>query len=218
MTLQIDLFYSMRSPYSYILTRRIDALARDYDVDVSVRPVYALAVRDPDFFKQINPMWVRYLVMDTKRVAERHGVPFGWPKPDPIVQDLETQSIAADQPYIYRLTRMCAAAAERGKGLPFIYNVSGLIFGGTVDGWDQGDHLARAVAAAGLDLAELDAAIEADADHFEAIIDQNQIAQKDAGHWGTPLMVFNGEPFFGQDRFDDFKWRLEQNGLQRHAV
>ena len=28
-------------------------------------------------------------------------------------------------------------------------------------------------------------------------------------------MVVEGEPFFGQDRFDQFKWRLEQKGLAR---
>jgi 2-hydroxychromene-2-carboxylate isomerase len=25
--------------------------------------------------------------------------------------------------------------------------------------------------------------------------------------------VFDGEPFFGQDRFDQLVWRLRQNGL-----
>ena len=217
MTLQFDLFYSMRSPYSYIATGRIAALVRDYDIAVAVRPVYALAVRDPNFFKSINPMWLRYLVMDTQRSAARHGIPFGRPRPDPIVQDMETRTIAEDQPYIHRLTRMAAAAAERGRGLEMIVTVSALIFGGTVDGWDHGDHLAEAVAKAGLDLAELDAAIEADPDRYEAIIDVNQDAQKEAGHWGTPLMVFKGEPFFGQDRIDDFIWRLEQQGLERRA-
>jgi hypothetical protein len=28
------------------------------------------------------------------------------------------------------------------------------------------------------------------------------------------MIVFNSEPFFGQDRFDQFKWRLGQQGLQ----
>jgi hypothetical protein len=28
-------------------------------------------------------------------------------------------------------------------------------------------------------------------------------------------MVINGEPFFGGDRFDQFLWRLEQNGLTK---
>ena len=34
-------------------------------------------------------------------------------------------------------------------------------------------------------------------------------------HYGVPMMAFGGEPFFGQDRFDQFKWRLEQHGLKR---
>jgi hypothetical protein len=33
----------------------------------------------------------------------------------------------------------------------------------------------------------------------------------------VPLMAFNAEPFFGQDRFDLLKWRMERNGLSpRH--
>ena len=32
--------------------------------------------------------------------------------------------------------------------------------------------------------------------------------------YGVPLMVFEGEPFFGQDRFDQLKWRMTQKGLQ----
>ena len=35
-----------------------------------------------------------------------------------------------------------------------------------------------------------------------------------AGHWGVPTMVFDGEPFFGQDRLDLLVWRMRQAGLQ----
>jgi len=28
-----------------------------------------------------------------------------------------------------------------------------------------------------------------------------------------PMIAFNNEPFFGQDRMDTFRWRLEQQGL-----
>jgi 2-hydroxychromene-2-carboxylate isomerase len=73
------------------------------------------------------------------------------------------------------------------------------------------------VARSGLDLAELDRAIEANADRYEAAIAANEAAHKNAGHWGVPLMVFEGEPFFGQDRFEIFKWRMGQRGLQRRA-
>jgi 2-hydroxychromene-2-carboxylate isomerase len=32
----------------------------------------------------------------------------------------------------------------------------------------------------------------------------------------VPMMVFGGEPFFGQDRIDQLVWRLKQAGL--HAL
>jgi 2-hydroxychromene-2-carboxylate isomerase len=44
---------------------------------------------------------------------------------------------------------------------------------------------------------------------------ENEAAQKRAGHWGVPLMVFESEPFFGQDRFDVLKWRMSQRGLTK---
>ena len=43
----------------------------------------------------------------------------------------------------------------------------------------------------------------------------NQDAQREGGHYGVPLMVFDNEPFFGQDRFDQLIWRMQQNGLTR---
>ena len=214
-TLAIDFYISMRSPYSYLVTPRLARLTETYDVEITARPVYAIAARDPDWFKRINPLWLPYFVMDTQRTAEFLGVPFGLPRPDPIVQDLKTGAIAADQPYIRGLTRLAAAAGERGRSFPLVREVSALIFDGTVDGWNEGDHLKKAVARAGLDLDELNAAIAADPDHYDAIIAANQDAQKAVGHWGTPLMVFKGEPFFGQDRFEMLQWRLEQNGLTR---
>lgn len=103
-------------------------------------------------------------------------------------------------------------AQRRGKGLDLAAAVSPLIMGGT-DHWDQGDHLAEAVASAGLDLAELDAAISG-GDHL-AEIEQNQQTLDAAGHWGVPTMVVRNEPFFGQDRIDTLRWRLDQYGLKK---
>lgn len=212
MSFALDVFWSFRSPYSYLATPRLVELQRQYDLDITVRPVYPIALRIPGFFKKVNPLWPPYLLRDCTRIAEMNGVPFAWPQPDPIVQDMATLEVAAEQPYIYRLTRLGVAAQERGRGLPFIDEVSRLIFGG-VKGWHEGDQLARATARAGLELAELDAAIEADPQGFDAKIEQNEKAQRAAGHWGVPLMVFRGEPFFGQDRLDVLLWRMKNAGL-----
>lgn len=217
MTLSIDLFWSFRSPYSYLATGRLVALANDHDLDLAVRPVLPLAVRDPAFFERVNPLWPPYLLRDTRRIADRLGIDYGWPRPDPVVMDPVTRRHPAEQPYIHRLTRLGVAAAERGRGLPFIDEVSRVIFGGKVEGWHQGAHLAEAAARAGLDLAELDRAIEAEPGRYVAAIERNQEDLRAAGHWGVPTMVFRGEPFFGQDRIDDLVWRLEQHGLARRT-
>ena len=213
MSLEVDVFWSFRSPYSYLATGRLVRLARDREVDLHIRPVLPIAIRTPDFFDQVNPLWPPYLLRDTARIAECEGLPYGWPRPDPVVQDFATRTIPKEQPYIHRLTRLGIEAAARGKGLPFIDEVSQIIFGGQVDGWDQGSHLADATQRAGLDLVEMEAAIAEDPAARDAAIDRNQEALQVAGHWGVPTMVFEGEPFFGQDRLDLLVWRMEQKGL-----
>jgi 2-hydroxychromene-2-carboxylate isomerase len=211
MTLTVEVFWSFRSPYSYLATSRLVEIARRFTVDLRVRPVLPIAIRTPAFFEQQNPLWVPYLLRDTFRLAEHLGIPYGWPQPDPVVQEFPSRQIAAEQPYIHRLTRLGVEAGRRGRGLAFVDEVSRVIWGG-VAGWHDGTHLADAARRAGLDLAALDAAIAEPADH-DATIAANQEALQAAGHWGVPTMVFAGEPFFGQDRIDLLLWRLRQHGL-----
>jgi 2-hydroxychromene-2-carboxylate isomerase len=212
-TLAADLFWSFRSPYSYLATRRYRALADEYDLAINLRPVYPLAIRQPDFFEKNHPNWLGYTFRDFVRVAQYLGIPVAPPRPDPIVQDVATRAIAADQPYIFRLTRLGQAAARRGASLAFADEASRLIWGGT-ENWHQGDHLAGAAGRAGLDFAELEAEAAADAEALDAEIAENQQALEAAGHWGVPTFVFDGEPFFGQDRIDIALWRMQQAGLE----
>jgi 2-hydroxychromene-2-carboxylate isomerase len=213
--LVVDVFWSFRSPYSYLATPRLVRLAAEYLVDVRVRVVLPIAVRDPEFFARVNPLWPPYLLRDTMRIAEHEGIPYRWPNPDPIVQDFVTRRIAADQPYIHRLTRLGVEAARCGRGLPFVEQVSRIIWDGTVDGWHEGRHLADATKRAGLDMDALEAAVATDPTERDAEIRANEDALAAAGHWGVPTMVFEGEPFFGQDRIELLVWRLRQHGLTR---
>lgn len=215
-TLSIDVFWSFRSPYSYLATGRLVALHARYALDVNVRPVLPIAVRTPEFFKRVNPLFPAYLVRDVLRLGEFHGIPIRWPRPDPVVMNPD-RSYPSEQPYIHRLTRLGVAAAERGRGLPFLDEVSKIIWDGSVDGWHEGAHLSDATRRAGLDLAELDEAIEKKPQHFIDTIDRNQAALEAAGHWGVPTMVFEAEPFFGQDRLDLLLWRLKSAGLEERA-
>jgi len=213
MDASVDLFWSFRSPYSYIAVPGAIRLEKDFRVKVRFRPVLPLAVREPSFFSPDNLKRAKYIRVDFPRRAEMLGMPHQWPNPDPVVQDMTTYKIAEEQPYIFRLTYLGVEAERCGKGLPFAHEVSRLIFGGT-RGWDEGSLLAEAAGRAGLDLAAMDKAIAEPALHRVAV-DESQEALARSGHWGVPTFVFEGEPFFGEDRIDTLRWRLGKKGLQR---
>lgn len=213
MTHTVDLYWSFRSPYSYIVVPKLLELERDWDAKVQVKPVLPIAVRQPDFFAQADPLWFSYLMRDCIRSAEFAGMTLRWPRPDPVVMDFATRTYPKEQPYIHRLTRLGQLASERGHGLALLRAVSHLIWSGEVDGWHEGDHLAGALAAIGLDLAEMDAVQAAEAERLDAAIKQNEADQRLGGHYGVPLMVYDGEPFFGQDRYDQLVWRMQQKGM-----
>jgi 2-hydroxychromene-2-carboxylate isomerase len=205
----VDMYWSFRSPYSYLATAEARELPEDFSIEFRFRPVLPLAVRDPEFFSPDNVKRAKYIMIDWVRRAQELGMAAHWPSPDPIVQDLSTFTIAAEQPLIYRLTYLGIEAQQRGSGIQFAYEVSHLLFGGTKN-WNEGEHLAEAAERAGLDLAEMDAAIARPEAH-QQILEQNQQDLQQSGHWGVPTFVFDGEPFFGQDRISTLRWRLAQH-------
>ncbi|HEY1154011.1 MAG TPA: DsbA family protein [Pseudolabrys sp.] len=217
MTLSVDLFWSFRSPYSYLALAKTLKLVVEYDVSVKLRPVYPLAVRVPGFFKRADPRFAMYVVLDSRRVAEHEGIPFRFPQPDPIVQDMATLEVAQEQPYIHRLTRLGAAAQLEDRALQFVGAIAPVLWDGSVKNWHEGDHLAKAASAAGFDLAAMDAAIAADPARYEQVITANEKDHATSGHWGVPTFVFEKEPFFGQDRIDLLIWRMQRKGLTRRA-
>jgi 2-hydroxychromene-2-carboxylate isomerase len=217
MALSVDLYFSFRSPFSYLALPKVLKLVAEYDFNVNLRPVYPLAIRVPGFFKRTNPQFAPYVALDSSRVAKRENIPFRFPRPDPIVQDMTTLEVAEHQPYIHRLTRLGAAAQLQGRALAFTYAIARVLWDGTVSGWNEGDHLARAAADAGFDLGAMDAAVSADPDRYEQVIAGNEKAHAASGHWGVPTFVFENEPFFGQDRIDLLIWRMQSKGLARRT-
>ncbi|MBL4690665.1 MAG: DsbA family protein [Rhodospirillales bacterium] len=211
MAFSIDLFWSFRSPYCYLALDRLLALAENQDVEINVRPVYPIAVRTPDFFNTINPLYRSYHTLDSHRVAESLGLAFRRPIPDPI--QMNDGIPDPEQPFIFSLTRLGQAAVMAGKGLEFLDQVSRILWDGSIDGWDQGAHLADAMTRAGLDAEKLESDVAAEPQTFDAAIEENQAAHLAAGHWGVPLMVLDDEPFYGQDRIDLLIRRMRQKGL-----
>jgi len=212
MTAQIDVFWSFRSPYSYLATPDLLRLREDYAVELHLRTVLPIAVRSKDTLFSGNRKPINYIIIDALRRAEFLGMKIGLPSPDPIVQDMQTLQVAEDQPFIYRLSGLGVEAERQGKGIDLAYHVSHLIWA-EEPGWDQGDRLADAVAKAGLDLTQMEAALTGY--DVRAELDANHAALEAVGHWGVPTLAFEGEPFFGQDRIETLRWRLDKAGVPR---
>lgn len=212
----IEVYWSFRSPYSYLATPGMVAIKSDYAVDLRFRPVLPIAVRSPDFFNPENLKRGRYIMQDWPRQARFLGLSDQWPSPDPIVQDMKTFKIAPDQPYIYRLTHLGIEAQRRGRGIEFAAEVSALLFSG-VRGWDQDSHLTDATSRAGLDLADMEATIAQAGDSHAQEVEANHEALATASHWGVPTFVFDGQPYFGQDRIATLRWQLDNAGLNKPA-
>lgn len=213
-TLDIDLYWSVRSPYSYMATPRLFALHEKTNAKIRVRVVYPHAVRAREFHAARGPLWISYFKIDIVRTASYLGLPIAWPRPDPVETDPETGEAASEQPRLEHLSRLVEAAEARSAGIAYIHALTGLLWSPETEDWTAGDQLATVARQAGLDPDELERAATDEAAHFDARIEENHRAEEAAGHWGVPLMVFRGEPFFGQDRIGQLVWRLRQHGLE----
>jgi len=219
--LEVDVFWSMRSPYCYISLDRILDMREKYDLKMNFRPVYPIAIRDTAFFTGISKYMgyrVPYQGIDTLRSAQFSNVPYAYPDPDPVIQEPDFGPVKPfkDQVLIQKLTRTAVAAAQTDKGWEYLNQVSRMMWNGTVRGWDQGTHLRDAIERAGIDAdALIDEVMNKNPKKYDDLIEANQALQKKnlAGHTGVPLFTFNDEPFFGQDRIDQLVWRLKQFGL-----
>jgi len=211
---KLDIFWSFRSPYSYLAINRLADIVGDFDIPYEFRFVRPLAMREPTFFERNRPQWMPYLFKDVMRESARLGVPFAPPRPDPISMNMGTGKVDAEQPLMDRLMGLGIAAEETQKrGLEFARAVSKRVWGGT-ENWHEGEHFSQAAEEAGLSLVALETFARENPDKVADAIKKNEEAQM-AQHWGVPLMVLDEEPFFGQDRLDSLIWRLEQKNLRK---
>ena len=70
---QIEMWFSYRSPYSYLALEQIEAVVAPYGLPLVLRPVLPMVQRGA----QLPPVKRAYLLHDAKREADRLGIPFG---------------------------------------------------------------------------------------------------------------------------------------------
>ena len=212
--MKIDLYFSYRSPYSFLILPRILELKEKYEIDINFKIVYPLAIRKPEFFDKKGLPYFLALSLDANKKARRLGMSFTTKlKPDPIVQNTVTGKIAKNQPYIFDICHLGQMAEIKGVGIEFAFEVSSLIFGG-VENWNSDENLSNAAKKVGLDLMQLRESVTVHEDKIIEQIKQNQVDQLNAGHHGVPLTVIGDKYFFGQDQFEKIMETLEENGLK----
>lgn len=203
---RIEVYYSLQSDYCYFLLDRLLWLRRQ-GAEVVIRPVLGGVLRIPERYRDRDVTEQCYFKTDTARTAAFLGLPYVYPDPSPISFVPGSLWVAEQkQPLNERLYRLFVGSVRATRGLEFLDHVGRMLWDGTTPGWDQGDHLENAIARAGLDMDEV--LHENEWPGVETELQQNANDILAAGHWGVPLVVVDGEPFYGQDRFDQLIWRL----------
>ena len=213
--MKIDLYFSYRSPYSYLILPRMLKLKEKYDIEINFKVVYPIAIRMPEWFEGKNFFTFFFFKMiDMRLQAKKLGIPFTSKlKPDPIRQNIMTGKISSHQPYIFDICHLGQMAQIKGVGMEFAFEVSSLIFGG-VENWNTDENLSGAAKKVGLDLNQLRESVSVHEEEIIGQIKQNQVDQLNAGHHGVPLTVIGDKHFFGQDQFDKIMETLKENGLK----
>ncbi|MEC8177095.1 MAG: DsbA family protein [Pseudomonadota bacterium] len=184
--LTLEYYPSIRSPYSYVSMPETLDLPSHYPVDLVVRPVLPMVMRG----LPVPAVKRRYILLDTKREADRVGVPFGHifdPVGDPV----------------RRCYSLFAMADEVGKGGELLLAFCKMAWSEGIDvGSDQGIKIV--VERAGLDWAAASEVI--DNTDWEGPIEENRLQMMASGLWGVPsyrLLDDKGQEVFscwGRDR------------------
>lgn len=208
MTTKISFFASFTSPYCYFALDRLNDLARDFQIAIDLRPVRPGIFRLADSFESRSTMEQSYFELDIFRTAHFLDLPFGTPDPYPVDTKGSSVYCAADiQTQIWRLYNLVGQVADAEEKLALYDNLMRRIWSGEPN-WDSRACLEECVAAVGLDTGLVARALPEILPDVASDLDSNETAFAQAGHWGVPTFAFDGEPFYGQDRLDQLRWRV----------
>lgn len=203
-SLTLEVYPSLRSPYTSIIFDRALQLAQDTGVKLVVRPVLPMVMRGVP----ATPEKGMYIFSDVKREAQEAGVPFGNIY-DPIGEPVR------------RCYSLYPWACQKGKGNELLSSFLRAAFAqGVNTNCDRG--FRGVVEAAGLDWGEAQQHL-GDSD-WEGVVEQNREILYDSGLWGLPsfrLLNERGEQLlalWGQDRLWLFAREIQRQLDRRQAM
>jgi len=188
----IDFYFDFSSPYGYLASRRIDALAAAHGREVNWRPILlgvAFKATGAAPLPQL-PLKGPYSMRDFLRSARFHGIPYRQPTTFPV------STIAGARAFYWLQARDRAKAVEFARAL---YNA---YFTEDVD-ISRPENVLSVAARCSVDAAALGTALNDPAlkDKTKTEVD----AAVARGVFGSPYIVVDGEPFWGMDRLDQIE-------------
>lgn len=185
----IDFFFEFASPYGYIASFRIDAIAAAHGREVVWRPIMlGAALKLTGSQPNVNaPLKGDYLKRDVPRLARLLDLPLAFPPVMPM------NSLAASRAYWWLFEQ----DEDLAKGLAqAIYHAH----------WGEGRDLSAPEAVAelaeefGIDRGDLLAAVQDP--RIKARLKEETDRSIARGVFGSPFVFVDDEPFWGADRLD----------------
>ncbi len=178
----IEMYWSIRSPYSYIALLRARQLADHYNVALVVKPVLPMVMRR----MQVPKVKKLYISQDAKREAKQCGIEFGMIA-DPLGEGVE------------RCYALFEYAKQQGKALEYLESYArGVWAEGIRSDTDAG--LQKIVSRSGLDWHEAQSLLK---DKSWQVWAQKNLAELYGNDlWGVPSFIYKDVKAFGQDRID----------------
>ena len=184
----IDFYFDFSSPYSYIASEWVEALAARHGRTVRWHAILLGATFQAAELKSpvSYPIKRDYSLRDFRRSARFEGVPYVQPEEFPI----PTQNAARVFWWLNDSRDPGAATAWARAGLR-AYFTRGVML-------SQPEALKALVAASGIDAAQAEAAWNDP--HWKARLKRTNDEAIAAGVFGAPFFFVDGEPFWGNDR------------------
>ncbi|MGR6872880.1 DsbA family protein [Pseudomonas sp. HK3] len=181
----VELFFSMRSPYSHLALNRCQKLAEHYGVPLTVKPVLPMLMRNLSVPKNKT----RYIFFDALREGKKLDIPYG-KVADPLGKGVENT---------YAIWHW---AKQKNKGNEFLLAISHLVNAkGVSANFTPG--LKQACEKIGLNWAQAKQALNCEDWRHE--VSDNIKELYTLGLWGVPSVRYKQTHVWGQDRI----WCIE---------
>ena len=197
----LDFYFDFSSPYGYLMAEKIDALAAQHGRQVKWHPILlgvifqATGSRPP---ADGTSSKAAYMLRDFARSARHLGLPYNPPSRFP----LPTQNAA--RAYYWLHGQDCALARRFALAVYRAFFVDDLDISAPETVFEIAGQI-------GVDRDKLAAAVQSP--EIKARLKDECAAALQAGVFGSPHVIIDGEPFFGADRLPQIERWLASGGF-----